>query len=176
MKKRLKILVFFLATLTISCSKEDDITPASEVDISGNWVLTNYHFNGSRRILNDISVDIITFSATSWELNVATVFSETPNDYRSIGFYNLDITVIDENGDTFLFANTLDIDEVGTWSRNNSFLGITIDGELTQASISVLNDTTLMYVVSSETNETDENNQNVSVFRTDFYTYTRQAN
>ena len=176
MKKKQNILLFLIAIIFISCSKDDTSAPVPVFNISGNWILTDYYFNGSRRILDDISVNTITFSATAWELNVETIFSETPNDYKSSGFYNLDITITDENGGTTFFVNTLHIDDAGTWSRNNTFLGITVNNALTQASISVLNDTTLMYVISSQTNETDENNQNVSVFRTDFYTYTRQTN
>lgn len=175
MKIRLKILVFLLAALSINCSKNNDTIPVPEVDISGDWILTAYRFEGSRRILNDVSVDVITFSATAWDIDVVASFSESPNDYSSFGIYNLDINIVDENGDEFYFPNTLEIDDVGTWSRNNSFLGITVEDELRQASISMLNDTTLKYVISSNTNETDENNQNVSVFRTDYFTYTRAS-
>lgn len=175
MKKKQFILLFLAATFFIGCSKDDDSTPAnSVVDISGNWGLTAYHFEGTRRILNDTEVDIINFNATAWDIDVNTIFTDTPNDYSAIGIYNLDINVIDENGDEFYFANTLEIHDLGTWSRTNSFLGITVDGVLAQGSISELNETTLKFAVSSSSTETDENNQSVSINRTDVYTYTRQ--
>jgi len=176
MKTKQLVVAFLLATIFFSCSKSDDAISVPEVTISGNWVLTNYHFEGSSRTLDDTTVSTITFSATAWDISVAAVFSETGNNYTASGAYNLDIFITDENGDEFYLRNTLHIDDVGTWSRSNSFLGITIDGELTQGAISILNDTTLKYVVSSSTNETDENNQNVSVTRIDTFTYTRQAN
>jgi len=176
MKTKHTILLYLVALFFISCSKNDDAPVAEVVDISGDWILSDYHFEGTRRILDDTTIDVITFTATAWDINVAALFSETENNYTSSGAYNLDIFITDENGDEFYLRNTLQINDVGTWSRNNNFLGITVDGELTQASISLLNETTLKYVVSSDTNETDENNQNVSISRTDFYTYTRQTN
>lgn len=174
--KKIAILYFLSAIFVLQgCSKDDASPPPEPVDIAGNWALTEYTFDGSRRILEDNDVNIITFSASAWDINVLTVFSDNENNYSNVGGYNLDLTVVDENGVEFYLPSHQEVHDIGTWSRTNSFLGITIDGVLRQASISVLNDTTLKFLISSNTNETDENNQSVSVFRTEFFTYTRQS-
>jgi len=176
MKKKLKILVYLVAALSIACSKDDVDNPTPEViDVSGIWNLTDYHFEGSRRIIDDLNVTTINFNASAWDIDVVADFSDE-NSYHVSGIYNLDITIIDEDGSIYYYPRTDIINESGTWSRNNDYLGITVDDVLRQASIILLNDTTLNFVISSNTNETDENNHNVSIFRTDYYTYTRPAN
>jgi mannose-1-phosphate guanylyltransferase len=173
MKIRLKILVFFIATLSISCSKDEDSPVVETFDMFGNWALTDYHFEGSQRTLSEISNTTITFSATAWDIGVSAIFSKTPNDYSNIGEYNLDATVVDENGQEFYFPSHREFNDIGSWNRTGNFLGFTIDGEITQAKISVLSETTLEYLVNSSRSFYDENNDLITILRSDFYTYTR---
>ncbi len=174
MKTKQLILAFLLATTYFSCSKDDSVIPSNvSADIIGNWALTDYHFNGSQRTLSEIDVSIITFDASAWDIGVSSVFIESPNDYSFIGGYNLDLTVIDENGDEFYLPSHRQVSDVGTWTRTNSFLGIKIDDELMPAAISELSETTLKYVISRSKSFNDENNDLITITRTDFYTFTR---
>lgn len=176
MKTKQFIAIFLLATIHFSCSKEDPSTP-NEVgaDIIGNWALTDYNFNGTQRTLTDIDVSNITFDATAWDINVAVIFNESPNDYSAIGGHNLDVNVVDENGDEYYFPSHREINDVGTWSKSNNFLGLTVDDELRQAAISELTETTLKYIISSSESFNDENNHLITINRTDYYTFTRSG-
>jgi len=177
MKMKQKILGLLLALLFVGCSKDDSVAPTNlSADLIGDWALTDYHFNGSQRTLSEIDVTLITFSATAWDIGVSAVFIESPNDYSHIGGYNLDVIVVDENGDEFYLPSHRQVNDVGTWTRTNSFLGIRIDDELRQAAISELSETTLKYVISGSESFNDENNDLITITRTDFYTFTRVGN
>ena len=174
MKTKQFIAAFLLVTMYFSCSKDDPAAPEqTSPDIIGNWTLTAYHFNGTQRTLTDIDVELITFEADAWDIAVSASFIESPNDYSAVGGYNLDVIVVDENGLEYYFPSHREINDVGTWSRANTFLGLTIDDELRQAAISELSETTLKYVISSSESFNDENNDLISINRTDFYTFTR---
>jgi hypothetical protein len=177
MKIKQLIVVFLLATTYYSCSKDDSTSPPSNLsfDLIGNWALTDYHFNGTQRTLSDINVSVISFSATAWDIGVSSIFIESPNDYSNIGGYNLDVTVIDENGTEYYLPSHRQVNEVGTWAQTNNFLGITIDEEIRQAAISELSATTLKYSINGSESFYDENNDLITILRTDYYTFTRDG-
>jgi hypothetical protein len=174
MKIRIKIATVLVLLVFFSCSK-DDPGEISEIgaDLVGTWILNEHHFEGNRRTIVNDQVDMQTFSATAWEISFSVVFSESPNNYSAVGIYNLDHTYTDENGQVYLFGQTLNTNDSGSWVKTGTSIRITIDDTIKQATISELSETTLKYVINSTRIETDEIGNVITIYRTDFFTFHR---
>ena len=173
-----------LRTLTIctaliifyGCSSDDSGGGSAEVfELAGNWRILSYSYNGSKTVIDVENVIHSSFTGEGWEMDMNTQFSTNPNNFSTVGTYFVDHLVTDSEGNEQLYFGVFEIDDVGTWVRNNNDISFTIDDNTNQGYISILTDTQLELVINKYSSTTAPLTGVITnIVRTDTYLYTKE--
>lgn len=180
-----KILFILAIGLTVLSSCENDLVsapPSDSIeengnsdgtdvagDLVGSWQMISFNYTGT----TVTTVQGITLTAdlvgVASDIDYVIEFTETPNNFSVTGGYDIELTTT-SNGQSFVENVAINASSNGTWSKNNNtivFTGTTVDGE---ATIEILNDTTLKFtqIVDENINqqgvESSVTTNNVSIF------------
>lgn len=157
-----------------SCSK-DSVNPPIDLsaDFTGNWVLYSYHYSGITTTIYEDSATQTQFTGIGFEILLNTFFSEDPNNYTSNGQYAVEHIVTDEDGNQYLYLRFVQINDIGTWTRQNNSITLNVDGESLQGFISELTEDTLKITINSTTTDLIENNVERHISQTENYVFVR---
>lgn len=173
-----------LRTLTIctaliifyGCSSDDSGDTNPEVfELAGNWRISSYSYAGSRTVIDVENVVQTSFTGIGWEMNMNTQFSANPNNFSTVGTYFVDHLVTDGEGNEILYFGAFDIDDEGTWLRNNNNILLTVDDNTNQGYISILTATELELIINKFSSTTQPGTGIITnITRTDTYLYTKE--
>jgi len=180
-----KLLFLSLFVLfAISCSSSDDNSQEQEQEqentpsIVGSWKITSmeYLINSTTTTAQGNTSESNSNGDAS-NLNVIVTFTENPNNSTSTGTYSLELTTDFGNGQvvTQTFDDLIFDNFVGNWDlAENQLTIITPSNNTVNATINLLNETTLSYNSVLEETFTDANNNNVINTITQNIIYIRQ--
>ena len=161
MKTLLKFTLFFAGIAFLSCSKDDANQEKKFAELTGNWEVTSYSYQGNTefRSINSNETWSTSYVGDGWLMNFNFVFSENPNTYAINGQHRIDHYFTDRNGNEYYYSTELNRDEVGTFTRNNNTsLTFNVNELFKEGFIVDLNDTTLKFNITFSSSETDDDN------------------
>jgi hypothetical protein len=119
-----KLLLFSLAIIFLSCSKDDDPKPTSQ-GMVGAWAVTAVDYKGSSTTTAQGTSIKADFTGTGKDMSLTTTFHENPNTMTSTGSYTivLKTTMMGQTTtDEYPFS---DVFTDGTWTLSGNTLTIT---------------------------------------------------
>ena len=164
MKKVLLLTLALTTSLFISCSSDDDNTPAPETgtdaNIVGTWTAESVDYSGftSTLVLDTGNTLRVEYTGTGTDIDFGMVFSESPNELVTSGSFDLDLTTSIQGIPEQSMVLDLDFLENGTWVRNGNTLRLTTaDSEVIEISIELLTENSLRLRLTEESSiSTDE--------------------
>ncbi|PHS10961.1 MAG: hypothetical protein COA88_01360 [Kordia sp.] len=168
MKKLLFTLAIGLATLT-SCESDLVSAPPSDSveggggvvgvttgNLVGSWDMISFNYDGTT-VTTAQGVNITSdFVGQGSDYDYIIEFTEAPNNYSSIGTYDIELAVTTSGQTSTSNINDLIADSNGTWEKNANVLTFTNasnNNEVSDATIEILSDTTLKFTTSIVKND-----------------------
>ena len=180
---KLLFLSLFLS-FAVSCSSSDDNTQEQEQEqennpsIVGTWKIINMEtLINSTTTTPQGNTSESTSNGDASNLNVFVTFTENPNNSTSTGTYSLELTTDYGNGQivTQTFDDLTFNNFVGEWDLSENQLTISTPlNNTVNATVNLLNETTLSYNSVVEEAFTDSNNNNIVNIITQNIIYNRQ--
>ncbi len=168
------VLVIVLVGCSPSSSDDEGTQPVQQTPaFTGIWKLHSYSYYGSRTDIQEEDVTQTQFNGVGWEIDMNMSFLENPNNYLSVGTYYVDHIVITESGEEILYWIIFNVDDTGTWTRNNNTITITLDGATNSGAITELTDNSMELIIDSSTSTTAYDGTVTNIVRTDVYYFTR---
>jgi hypothetical protein len=144
----------FLVIGLASCSK-DDVTPSGGDELTGNWKLASYTYSGTGTTTFAGTTTTVDYNAVGKNMNSFVEFKENPNEYSSMGSFDLELTVTtggQTTTSTYPFSG--DFDD-GTWEKNGNTLSIANkNGEMIEGTIVELSGNSLKLTYEFTTTDT----------------------
>lgn len=154
MKTSIKSLLLGLTILIFSCSKENE-TPYDESMVVGNWQLTSIDYSGTSTT-SILGIKAVTnFTGKGIDMDFKVGFVDDPNEYISMGDYNIELTTELAGQITTEIYKISDFMMPGTWSLKGDKLIIENLEDTQEAIIKELK-SSVMVLVSKYENTTSQ--------------------
>ena len=181
-----KIFLILFVNLIVFTSCENDLVSAPPSDsteengnsggtdvsgdLLGSWQMISFNYTGTTVTTVQGITLTADFVGVASDIDYVIEFTETPNNFSATGGYDLELTTT-SSGQSFVEnVEDLNVSSNGTWSKNNNTIVFTETSEDGEATIEILNDTTLKFtqIVDENINqqgvESTVNTNNVYIF------------
>ncbi|GGG20817.1 hypothetical protein GCM10011344_21950 [Dokdonia pacifica] len=126
-------IALLVITSFVGCSSDDDSNNDTSASLVGTWTVTSLEYEGATSFELLGEPINTSFDGVGQNLDLEIEFTESPNEYRSSGSYDV-VVNFDVNGMTETETSSVDnFEGEGTWERNGNILSV--DGSIVDVDI-----------------------------------------